>query len=119
MSNEARSSFGLDDFGLDDRLRLFTYVTTENRTVYLWLLRAFDAARDNYHVLLHTTEVAAALARLAGAHPDCPSPTIWNCPDCSMPADGGLVGGSRCSERRRRRRGMRHSRPRCGAPAAR
>src|SRR5690349_14616287 len=74
VSTQARSSFGLDDFGLDDRLRLFTYVTTENRTVYLWLLRAFDAARDNYHVLLHTTEVAAALAVLASAHPDCPSP---------------------------------------------
>jgi hypothetical protein len=28
------------------------------------VLRAFDVARANYHVLLHTTEVAAALAGL-------------------------------------------------------
>jgi uncharacterized protein (TIGR02677 family) len=70
----ARSTFGLDDFGLDDRMRLFTYVTSENRTAYLWLLRAFDAARDNYHVLLHTSDVAASLAALAAGHPDCPHP---------------------------------------------
>jgi uncharacterized protein (TIGR02677 family) len=70
----AGSSFGLDDFGLDDRMRLFTYVTTENRTAYLWVLRAFDAARDNYHVLLHTTDVVNSLAALSSAHADCPRP---------------------------------------------
>jgi uncharacterized protein (TIGR02677 family) len=68
------SSFGLDEFALDDRMRLFTYVTTENRASYLWVLRAFDAARDNYHVLLHTTDVTSSLAGLAAAHPDCPRP---------------------------------------------
>ncbi len=69
-----RSAFGLDVFGLDDRMRLFGYVTAENRLAYLWVLRAFDAARANYQVLLHTTEVTAALAKLAGEHPDCPDP---------------------------------------------
>jgi uncharacterized protein (TIGR02677 family) len=74
VSGRAGSSFGLDDFGLDDRMRLFTYVTTENRTAYLWVLRAFDAARDNYHVLLHTTDVASSLAGLAAGRQDCPAP---------------------------------------------
>src|SRR5437762_8930003 len=73
MDRQIRTTFGLDDFGLDERMRLFTYVTSENRTAYLWLLRAFDAARDNYHVLLHTSDVAASLAALAG-HPECPHP---------------------------------------------
>jgi uncharacterized protein (TIGR02677 family) len=70
----AGSTFGLDDFGLDDRMRLFSYVTSENRTAYLWLLRAFDAARDSYHVLLHTADVAGALAALAADYSDCPHP---------------------------------------------
>ena len=38
------------------------------------MLRAFDAARANYHVLLHTSEVAAALAGLHASQPDCPDP---------------------------------------------
>jgi uncharacterized protein (TIGR02677 family) len=66
------ASFGLDDFGLDDRMRLFSYVTAENRVAYLWVLRAFDSARSTYHVVLHTSEVAAALSGLAVAHPECP-----------------------------------------------
>jgi uncharacterized protein (TIGR02677 family) len=68
------SAFGLDDFGLDDRMRLFSYVTADNRLAYLWVLRAFDAARSSYHVVLHTTGVAAALERLAADHADCPHP---------------------------------------------
>jgi uncharacterized protein (TIGR02677 family) len=71
---QARSTFGLDDFGLDERMRLFTYVTTENRAAYLWVLRAFDVARDNYHVLLHASDIAASLGGLAAAHRDCPNP---------------------------------------------
>jgi uncharacterized protein (TIGR02677 family) len=67
-------TFGLDDFGVDERMRLFTYITADNRTAYLWVLRAFDAARDNYHVLLHTSDVGQSLAELAVAHPDCPHP---------------------------------------------
>jgi uncharacterized protein (TIGR02677 family) len=74
------SSFGLDDFGLDDRLRLFGFVTAEHRVAYLWVLRAFDAARSSYHVVLHTSEVAATLAELAAAHPDCPDPTALELP---------------------------------------
>ncbi len=70
----AASTFGLDEFGLDDRMRLFSYVTAENRTAYLWILRAFESSRDSYHVLLHTSDVTAALAGLAADHPDCPRP---------------------------------------------
>jgi uncharacterized protein (TIGR02677 family) len=73
-------SFGLDDFGVDDRLRLFSYVTAENRLAYLWLLRAFDAARSSYHVVLHTSEVAAVLADLAAAHAECPEPADLDLP---------------------------------------
>jgi uncharacterized protein (TIGR02677 family) len=74
MSHRAAASFGLDDFGLDDRMRLFSYVTADNRAGYLWVLRAFDSARASYHVVLHTSEVAAALADLATDHPECPDP---------------------------------------------
>ncbi|ASW53204.1 TIGR02677 family protein [Plantactinospora sp. KBS50] len=67
-------SFGLDDFALDDRLRLFSYLTADNRIGYLWLLRAIESARNSYHLVLHTSEVAAALAGLAETQPDCPDP---------------------------------------------
>lgn len=70
----SRPTFGLDDFGLDDRMRLFGYVTAENRLAYLWLLRAFDSARSNYHVVLHTSDVVAALAALHEADTACPDP---------------------------------------------
>jgi uncharacterized protein (TIGR02677 family) len=75
-----RPVFGLDVFGLDDRMRLFGYVTADNRLAYLWVLRAFDAARADYHVLLHTSGVAAALARLHAAHADCPDPVDLELP---------------------------------------
>jgi uncharacterized protein (TIGR02677 family) len=53
-------------------MRLFSYVTAEHRLAYLWVLRAFDAARVNYHVLMHTDEVASTLDGLAESTPDCP-----------------------------------------------
>ena len=68
------TSFGLDDFGLDDRMRLFSYVTADNRVAYLWVLRAFDNARASYHVVLHTADVVAVLAALSAEHPGCPDP---------------------------------------------
>jgi uncharacterized protein (TIGR02677 family) len=74
MAQSGRSSFGLDDFGVDDRMRLFSYVTADHRLAYLWVLRAFETARASYHVVLHTSEVAAALVDLAGVHPECPEP---------------------------------------------
>jgi len=77
---EPMSSFGLDDFGVDDRLRLFSYVNAENRLAYLWLLRAFDAARSSYHVVLHTSDVQTALAGLAEVHRDCPAPATLELP---------------------------------------
>lgn len=70
MSHDA--AFGIDAFALDDRMRLFTFVATEKRLTYLWVLRAFDHARANYHVLLHTGDVAAQLATLTQDSPDCP-----------------------------------------------
>jgi uncharacterized protein (TIGR02677 family) len=73
-------AFGLDVFGLDDRMRLFSYVTADNRLAYLWVLRAFDAARANYHVLLHTSDVEKALAGLHAAHPDRPDPVDLELP---------------------------------------
>jgi uncharacterized protein (TIGR02677 family) len=73
-SGAGRSVFWLDVFSLDDRMRLFGYVTAENRLMYLWVLRAFDAARANYQVLMHTSEVAVALRTLGEASPDCPDP---------------------------------------------
>ncbi|MFI5955655.1 TIGR02677 family protein [Cryptosporangium sp. NPDC051539] len=78
--NPQPPSFGLDDFGLDDRLRLFGYVTADNRHAYLWVLRAFGAARSSYHVVLHTTEVGSALAGLAAAHAECPDPATLELP---------------------------------------
>nr|MDT0659066.1 TIGR02677 family protein [Micromonospora sp. DSM 115978] len=75
-----RPAFGLDVFGLDDRMRLFGYVTADNRLAYLWVLRAFDAARADYHVLLHTAEVTDALARLHATQPDCPDPAELELP---------------------------------------
>jgi uncharacterized protein (TIGR02677 family) len=73
-------SFGLDDFGLDDRMRLFSYVTADNRAAYLWVLRAFDSARASYHVVLHTSDVAATMVGLTAEHPDCPDPASLELP---------------------------------------
>ncbi len=74
------ASFGLDDFGLDDRMRLFGYVTADNRLAYLWVLRAFDAARSSYQVVLHTSEVSVTLAGLADMHRECPDPAALELP---------------------------------------
>jgi len=75
-----RRTFGLDDFGLDERLRLFSYITGESRLAYIWILRAFVAARDSYRVLLHTSDVGAALAELSDSHLECPHPRDLDLP---------------------------------------
>ena len=54
-----------------DRLRLFSFATADKRNDYLWVLRAFDQAREAYVVLLHAGDVADTLARM----PDAPHPT--------------------------------------------
>lgn len=74
MAPNANAAFGIDAFALDDRMRLFHFLAADKRTVYLWLLRAFNRARANYHVLLHTDDVTAQLTALAGEHPECPVP---------------------------------------------
>lgn len=76
----ATTAFGLDAFGLDDRMRLFHYVAAEHRLAYLWLLRAFDRARATYHVLLHPTDAAAVLGELAAENPECPAPATLDLP---------------------------------------
>ncbi|MBV9446755.1 MAG: TIGR02677 family protein [Streptosporangiaceae bacterium] len=63
-------AFGIDAFTLDDRLRLFHFAAAEKRHEYLWLLRAFDRARANYHVLMHASDARAMLDTLAGEHAD-------------------------------------------------
>jgi uncharacterized protein (TIGR02677 family) len=67
-------AFGIDAFALDDRMRLFHFLAADKRTTYLWVLRAFNRARANYQVLLHTEDVAAQLAALVEEHPECPLP---------------------------------------------
>jgi len=67
-------AFGIDAFALDDRMRLFHFLAADKRTTYLWLLRAFNRARANYQVLLHTDDVAAQIAALAEEHDECPIP---------------------------------------------
>jgi len=74
MTSSAGTAFGIDAFALDDRMRLFHFLAADKRTVYLWLLRAFNRARANYHVLLHTGDVAAHLATLAEEHAECQVP---------------------------------------------
>jgi uncharacterized protein (TIGR02677 family) len=66
--------FGIDAFTLDDRMRLFSFLAADKRATYLWVLRAFNRARANYQVLLHTADVSAQLASLAAEHTDCPMP---------------------------------------------
>jgi hypothetical protein len=63
-------AFGIDAFTLDDRLRLFHFAAAEKRHEYLWLLRAFDRGRANYQVLLHASDAARLLDRLAADHPE-------------------------------------------------
>ncbi len=59
------AAFGLDAFTRDDRMRLFSFTNAEKSVAYLWTLRAFDRARANYVVLLHTSDVASVLLDLA------------------------------------------------------
>ncbi|MCO5168158.1 MAG: TIGR02677 family protein [Planctomycetes bacterium] len=54
--------FGLDLLQIDERLRLFTFVTTSERFRYLAILRVFDQARHRYAVRLRPEEIAAELA---------------------------------------------------------
>jgi uncharacterized protein (TIGR02677 family) len=74
VTQATSSGFGLDAFGLDDRMRLFGYVTADNRHTYRWLLRAIETARAGYQTVLATDDIAAALAALRAADPDCPDP---------------------------------------------
>jgi uncharacterized protein (TIGR02677 family) len=79
MADEPRA-FGLDAFALDDRMRLFHFTAAEHWHAYLWLLRAFDRARSNYQVRLHTSEVAETLAGLRAEQPEVPDPASLELP---------------------------------------
>lgn len=72
MTDSPTYAFGLDAVGLDDRMRLFSFITAPERHDYLWVLRAIDRARANYQVVLSTEAVAQALDELAGHDGDCP-----------------------------------------------
>jgi len=52
----------------EDRLGLFSFAVAEKRSEYLAVLRAFDTARANYVVLLHSGDVADLIARSPGRH---------------------------------------------------
>ncbi len=70
----AAAAFGMSLLAVDDRLRLFSFAVGADRFTYLWVLRAFDRARQRYRVRLHTAEVAAELAELAAEHAGVPEP---------------------------------------------
>lgn len=72
MTDSPTYAFGLDAVGLDDRMRLFSFITVPERHDYLWVLRAIDRARSNYQVVLSTEAVAQALDELAERRGDCP-----------------------------------------------
>nr|WP_277605607.1 TIGR02677 family protein [Glycomyces sp. L485] len=53
-------------------MRLFSFITADQRHDYLWVLRAIDMARANYQVVLSTEAVARALDALAERDGGCP-----------------------------------------------
>jgi uncharacterized protein (TIGR02677 family) len=61
------TGFGLDAVALDERLRLFHFVTGAERFLYLAILRVFDRARHRYQVQLNADEVAAEIELESGA----------------------------------------------------
>ncbi|WP_205327360.1 DUF2397 family protein [Glycomyces sp. YM15] len=72
MTDSPTYAFGLDAVGLDDRMRLFSFITAPERHDYLWVLRAIDRARANYQVVLSTEAVSQALDELAERDSSCP-----------------------------------------------
>jgi uncharacterized protein (TIGR02677 family) len=73
LSTSTWPAFGLGAHAVDDRLRLFSWATGENRFLYLSILRVFDRARQAYQVRLTVTQVADALTALAADHPGVPA----------------------------------------------
>ncbi|MGI9120026.1 MAG: TIGR02677 family protein [Acidimicrobiales bacterium] len=69
----AWTAFGLGAHAVDDRLRLFSWATGQDRFLYLWSLRVFDQARQAYQVRLTVADVATGLGRLAAEHPQVPA----------------------------------------------
>ncbi|MGI8867825.1 MAG: TIGR02677 family protein [Mycobacteriales bacterium] len=64
---ESAAGTEVDSFTLDDRLRLFSFATAQNRLDYLLVLRALDRARASYQARIHATDVVRhidAVARL-------------------------------------------------------
>jgi uncharacterized protein (TIGR02677 family) len=60
---------------LDERLRLFSWTTGQDRRLYLTILRVFDRTRQAYEVRLTTAQVADALAEVAADDPSLPEAT--------------------------------------------
>lgn len=75
------TGFGLDAVALDERLRLFHFVTGSERFLYLAILRAFDRARHRYQVQLNTDEVAAEVELESAPDEERTSPRVQNALD--------------------------------------
>jgi uncharacterized protein (TIGR02677 family) len=69
------AAFGVARHQLDDRLRLFSWLSGSDRVLYLAVLRVFDRARRAYEVRLTTEQVADGLAELADDDPATPGAT--------------------------------------------
>lgn len=65
-SGESARAGVVNAFVEEDRLGLFSFTVAEKRSEYLTVLRAFDAARANYVVLLHAGDVAELANRAPG-----------------------------------------------------
>jgi uncharacterized protein (TIGR02677 family) len=66
-------AFGLGAHAVDDRLRLFSWATGQDRLLYLWILRVFDRARQAYQVRLTVADVAKGLDSFSVDHPELPA----------------------------------------------
>ena len=71
----AGAGFGLDAYGIDDRLRLFHFAAQPNRLTYLTILRGFARAKAAYRVRLSPLEVAELIAGQADDLDDNGNPT--------------------------------------------
>ncbi len=58
-----------------ERLELFAFATAPDRVIYLWVLRAFERAKQRYDVRLGPSAVAAELDALRAEHAEVPHPS--------------------------------------------
>ncbi|HEX2145978.1 MAG TPA: DUF2397 family protein [Glycomyces sp.] len=63
MTDSPTCAFGLDAVGLDDRMRLFSFITAPARHDYPWVLRAIDRARANRSAVDRSRDAGARRSR--------------------------------------------------------